>query len=141
MSPTDPTTGTDKLLSYPELVDYRYEEGDPNPPSLEIELRSDNKVLWINFNGVCVFRACNLPENIAVEIKGMLLDTASRVPDKTGWMWIDDDGKPGSIVYDNPASVDNLTQWRKQVEIFIVDEEYANSRTGSEVPEGSEVEK
>jgi hypothetical protein len=42
---------------------------DPNA-HLEIELRQDGKVLWINFEGVCVFRACGLnPQNI--KLKGI----------------------------------------------------------------------
>lgn len=30
------------------------------PPNLEIVIRNDGKVVWLNINGVCVFRACRI---------------------------------------------------------------------------------
>ena len=106
----------------PEMIDYRYAPGDPTP-ALEVVLKEDGKVVWVNFMGVCVFRGCNLPDDLIVEIKGMLLDTQKRHPNKTGWMWVGDDGSLGSIVYDTPAQTASLKQWRKPVEVFIVEDQ------------------
>lgn len=30
------------------------------PESVQVQIRADEKVIWINVNGVCVFRACQI---------------------------------------------------------------------------------
>ena len=32
------------------------------PQSVEIQIRNDGKVIWINIDGACVFRACRIKE-------------------------------------------------------------------------------
>lgn len=35
------------------------------PEIVEVSIRPDGKVLWINVNGICVLRACNIGTLIA----------------------------------------------------------------------------
>ena len=103
-----------------QLQDYRWEEGHPIP-HIEIEMSNDQAVLWINFNGVCVFRACNLPDGSTTDFKGMRM----MLPDKTGFMWQDrQSGELGSIVYSTAGREEKGgPPWRVPVEIRVCHEE------------------
>lgn len=109
------STNLEEQMLRMALNDYRWEEGHP-PPAIQIEVK--DQVLWINFNGICIFRGCNLPNDLSLEMTGLGDNT---MPDKTGYMWKDYDGGLGSIVYATPASVESLKPWRVPVEIYIVE--------------------
>jgi hypothetical protein len=32
------------------------------PPVVEVEIRQDSKVLWVNVNGICALRICQIGE-------------------------------------------------------------------------------
>lgn len=111
-----------------ELHDYHWEEGHPIP-QIEIELRGDGAVCWINFNGICIFRACNLPEGTDISV-------ANQSPaDKKGYMWQDrQSGELGSIVYDNPGRVEEGgIPWRVPVEVRILQNEESTRTPDSKV--------
>jgi len=37
------------------------------PEIVEIQIRSDGKVVWVNVDGVCALRACNIKEVIVID--------------------------------------------------------------------------
>lgn len=86
-----------------------------HPEGVQVQLRDDNKVLWVNVNGICRLRCCEI-QHLDIDIPIRLLpDASTKILEKVIQAW---ESLPGPKNY----SIRETQQWITDTMAPVIDE-------------------